>query len=67
MAYARADDCHHWRDYRRRRWPGALAAGLVEVLLVVLVVRGLAAHYTRQEPRETAATLVALSQPRPPP
>lgn len=30
MAYATAED--------RRRWPGALAAGLVQMLLVLLVI-----------------------------
>ena len=36
MAYATADT--------RSKWQGALAAGAVQLVLAVLIVRGLAAH-----------------------
>jgi periplasmic protein TonB len=62
MAYATADT--------RSKWQGALAAGAIQVVLAIVIVRGLAAHYLGTE-EATDTTLVALSErerkPEPPP
>lgn len=60
MAYATADNT--------RRWPGALAAAVVQGSIAFLVVKGLAAHYAADQAADSPP-LVAFDQrePEPPP
>jgi protein TonB len=58
MAYATADNT--------RRWPGALAAIAVEASIAVLIVKGLAAHFSAEK-TQFSPPLVAFDQRQPPP